>query len=433
MKRILIISPNFPPVNAADMHRVRQSLPYFREMGWDPSVIAVQPRFVEMGQDDMLLRTIPEGIGIHRVKAWDARWTRKFGMGNLGYRSWNNIRKKARELFRKSPFDLVYFSTTAFPVMTLGPLWKRTYKVPFIIDMQDPWRNDYYLSVPKDQRPPKFRIAYTMDKILEACTMKKADGILSVSPGYPKTLMERYPNISPDMCTVIPFGGAPADFDILEHTALENPLFDPENGHTNIVYIGRGGHDMQFALKTMFRAVKKGLEEQPALFGKIRMFFIGTSYARDGKGKKTIEPLAQEEGIGDHVVEITDRLPYFQAMKTLKDAGMVFVPGSTDAQYTASKLYPYILSKRPLIAIFDENSTVVDILERTRAGKCITFGKNTDPENASNQTYTELASMLAKLPFVPDTDWKEFEPYSAREMTRKQVEFFNLIIGSWEK
>jgi hypothetical protein len=42
--------------------------------------------------------------------------------------------------------------------------------------------------------------------------------------------------------------------------------------------------------------------------------------------------------------------------------------------------------------------------------------------------YEQWNSMLVKMPFTPDTDWNEFEPYSAREATRKQVDFFNRII-----
>ncbi len=433
MKELLIISPNFPPINAADMHRVRQSLPYFRELGWNPTVIAVIPKYVEMGQDPILLKTIPEDIEIHRIPAFNTKWTRKFGLGNLGYRSLWFYRNLVKKLMKKKKYDLVYFSTTAFPVMTLGPVWQKKYNIPFIIDMQDPWRNDYYLTVPKDKRPPKFWIAYPMAKRLEAMTMKKVNGILSVSSGYPKTLMERYTNIHPDMCTVIPFGGAGIDFDILDNLSLENKLFDKNDGNINIAYIGRGGHDMYFAVKAMFMAVKKGLQEDKETFSRIRMFFVGTSYALDGKGLKTIEPIAEEVGIPENVIEITNRLPYFEAMNVLKEADLVFIPGSTDAQYTASKLYPYILSKRPLIAIFDKSSSVVEILNKTNAGNCVTFNKEESIEMLSDRTYESLKELFKKLPFTPDTNWDEFEPYTAREMTRKQVAFFNKILEQWQK
>jgi hypothetical protein len=240
----------------------------------------------------------------------------------------------------------VYFSTTAFPVMVLGRIWKRKFGVPYIIDMQDPWRNDFYLDKPKNERPPKFWMAYHMDKYMEAYAMKKVDGIISVSEGYPKTLMERYHNIKPEMCRVIPFGGAGIDFEILEKTSLKNNLFSKQDGNINLVYIGRGGHDMNLAVSSIFHALKSGSDSQPELFKRIKLFFVGTSYAADGKGIKTIEPQAEKAGVGHLVTEITDRLPYFEAMKVLKDADLLIIPGSTDTNYTASKLYPYILANK---------------------------------------------------------------------------------------
>lgn len=430
MKKILIISPNFPPVNAADMHRVRQSLVYFPDMGWQATVVAVDPEYVEMSLDPLLQETIPESATIVRIRAFNSKYTRKFGLGNLGYRSLWFYLKTCNRLIRKNRYDLVYFSTTAFPVMILGRYWKRKFGIPFIIDMQDPWRNDFYLDKPKHERPPKFLLAYTMDKIMEALTMKKVDGIVSVSPGYPKTLMERYNNITPDSCTVIPFGGASMDFVILDQAGVGNPLFSRTGDSINFAYIGRGGHDMGLAVSGIFAALKNGLDRDPGLFSKVKMYFVGTSYAADGLGQKTIEPLAVKQGVGDHVVEITDRLPYFSALKVLTDADILIIPGSTDTNYTASKLYPYILAKRPLIAVFNKNSTVVDILQKTGAGACATFSNDDPVEAVADRVYMVMCQYLKSIPFVPETDWHEFEPYSAREATRKQVEFFHAILKS---
>ena len=41
MKKLLIVSPHFPPINAPDMQRIRMSLPYYRKCGWDPVVLTV--------------------------------------------------------------------------------------------------------------------------------------------------------------------------------------------------------------------------------------------------------------------------------------------------------------------------------------------------------------------------------------------------------
>jgi len=429
MKKVLIISPNFPPINAADMHRVRQSLLYFKEMGWEATVVAVEPKFVEMSEDPILLKTLPPDANIIRIKAFETKTTRKFGLGNLGYRSLLSYCRTCNKLIRKNRYDLVYFSTTAFPVMTLGRYWKRKFGIPFIIDMQDPWRNDFYLDKPKNERPPKFLLAYIMDKLMEAWTMRRVDGIISVSPGYPKTLMERYSNIQPEMCTVIPFGGAPIDFEMLAKTNVENPLFKPGDKSINFAYIGRGGHDMGLAVSGIFAALRKGLDLEPEIFSRIKIYFLGTSYAADGLGQKTIEPIADKYGVANHVTEITNRLPYYQALKVLQDANVLIIPGSTDTNYTASKLYPYILAGRPIIAVFNENSTVVDILAQTRAGTCVTFSNTDAPEILAEKVLKILRDYLHRLPFHPETDWSAFEPYTAKEATRKQVDFFEKIVG----
>jgi hypothetical protein len=430
MPKVLVISPNFPPVNAADMHRIRQSMGYFNEMGWETTVIAVEPAFIEMGQDPLLLKTIPENADIVHVPAYEAASTRKFGLGNLGYRSILQYYRKGNELLKNNRYDLVYFTTTAFPVMVLGRIWKNRFKVPYVLDMQDPWRNDFYLDKPKHERPPKFALAWRMDKYMEAYAMKKVDGIVSVSAGYPTMLMERYPSIKPEQCVVIPFGGAQIDFKVLKDTQIPNRLFSTNDDLIHAVYIGRGGFDMNLALSSIFAGFQQGLKENPERFSKLRMYFVGTSYAADGKGLKTIEPVAARYGVQEFVTEITDRLPYFEAMKCLTEADLLIVPGSTDTNYTASKLYPYIMAERPLLAVFNENSSVVDILQKTNAGVCVSFQNEDNPELKGAEVFRTLNQMLETIPYVPSTNWEAFEPYSAREAARKQVDFFEKILRS---
>lgn len=410
------------------MHRVRQSLPYFRAMGWNPVVIAVEPEYVEMSTDDLLTQSYPEDIEVHRVKAMRPEQTRKFGLGNLGYRSIMSVNKKAKELFKSRKFDLVYFSTTVFPVMVLGRIWKRKYKVLYVIDMQDPWRNDFYLDKPKHERPPKFFIAYNLDKYMERYAMKKVDGIVSVSPGYPKMLAQRYKNVKEENSLVLPFAGTRIDFEIASKNRLDNAFFSIDDDQLNLVYIGRGGHDLQLAIKGMFDGLKRGLEQEPDLFQKVKLFFIGTSYAKNGHGLKTIEPIAEKFGVEQYVTEITDRIPYFNTLKVLQESDCLIVPGSTDTNYTASKIYPYILANRPLIAVFNENSTVNTILGKTKAGKLVPFHNDDEVAEVGQRFYTTLSETLKQIPYTPDTIWEAFEPYLAKEATQKQVDYFNKIL-----
>lgn len=417
------------------MHRVRQSLPYLAELGWEATVLASDPAVVDGPVDPDLLATIPPETDVRRVGALDYRWTRRLGLGNLALRSLPAMARAGRTILDEAaragrPYSLVYFSTTQFPVTVLGPRWRRQTGTRYVVDLQDPWRPDHYLGLPRRQQPPKFWLAYRVDKALEPLGLARADGYVSVSAAYPETLRQRYPGAAPpERCLVLPFGGPAADFDVLDRLALANPFFDPSDGCTHAVYAGRGGHDMAIAARALFGAVADGLRSHPALYEPLRLHFVGTDYAPDGRGTQRLKPLADALGLGSRVAEHTDRVPYFQALHLLRQADLTVVPGSDDPAYTASKLYPYILARRPLVAVFNAASSVVDVLAATGAGVAVTFETAPDEVDLRARVGAALTETLSRLPFTPATDWAAFEPYTAREMARRQVEFFDHIVA----
>ena len=98
---------------------------------------------------------------IIEIKAFSPRWTRLIGVGNAGLRCWLPMLFAGLRLLRHEKFDLVFFSTTQFFTFTLGRIWRRLRGVPYVFDMQDPWRTDYYQR-PGSRPPPggwKYRFA----------------------------------------------------------------------------------------------------------------------------------------------------------------------------------------------------------------------------------------------------------------------------------
>jgi hypothetical protein len=432
VKNVLIISPHFPPINAADMHRVRHSLPHFADHGWNPTVLAVDPDRVDGTREDLLLRTVPEAADVQHVGALDEDWTRWLGVGSPALRSLPHYAVAGSRIIRQEDVDLVYFSTTQFPIAVLGRLWKTLHDVPYVIDVQDPWLSDHHLDRPKSERPPKAWWAYQMHRVLEPIAMTSVDGIISVSDGYVDTLVERYDSVTRDRCRTIPFGAAGVDFDVLDNVQIDNPFFEPEDDTINVAYVGRAGDDMDQAARGLFGALARGLDRHPDLFGRLQLYFIGTRYAPDGEGRPALAPIAREYGVDDHVTEQTDRIPYFQAMNVLREADMAVLLGSTDPQYTASKLYPYILAHRPLFAVFNEHSSVVHVLRETEAGAAATYRTDTTPKRLSDAVLEAWTPMLRRLPYVPDTNWEAFQPYTAEAMTRRQVALFDRVVDRHE-
>ena len=66
--RVLVVSPHFPPINAADHQCVRMSLPYFAEFGWDVTVLCISPNLIEGIYDPNLTLTIPKNIELFNLR-----------------------------------------------------------------------------------------------------------------------------------------------------------------------------------------------------------------------------------------------------------------------------------------------------------------------------------------------------------------------------
>lgn len=425
MKKVLIITPFFPPINAADMHRVRQSISYYKENGWDAEVVTVEASYINMIKDDLLLNTIPTDIKIHKVKAFDEKFTRKFGLGSIAYRSMYYYWKYVNRLLSNTKYDLIFFSTTAFPITILGRFWKNKFKVPYVIDMQDPWRSDHYLKLPKSQRPSKFWISYLLDTCLEWYTMKRVDGLISVSESYIEILMNRYENVKNIPTSVIPFAAYPIDIEVSMENGIENKFFNTNNHYFNIVYVGRAGHDMAQANTIFLKAIKAGLNKN-SNFERIRIYYVGTSYDQSINAKKTVMPIADELNLNAYVVEQTQRIPYFESLKILSEASLLFVPGSDNIGYTASKIYSYVWFKKPLLTLFHSSSSVNNFIENCNAGLALKFDKDDEQFNINAIiTYIEMAFIGHK---IPEVNWDNFKIYTSEFQAKRQIELFNNVI-----
>ncbi len=427
MKRVLIISPYFPPSNAADMQRIRMSLPYFKDFDWEAEVVCVDEKHSEMVKDYLLIESIPKDIKIHQVKAFSKKWTGKLGLGSLALRSLYFYKKYVNQLLKEEHFDLIYFSTTQFPVMILGACWKRKFGIPYVIDMQDPWHSDYYQDKPRNERPAKYWFSYRLNKYLEPLAMKKVQGLISVSEAYIKTLQQRYPQTQHIPTAVITFGAFEKDFEIARSNQLNHPIIFNKN-KIAFVYVGVVGHIMKKAVSILFQSLQELKKDKPSLYNLVQFYFIGTSYAPKCTGSATVIPIAKDYGVEECVEEQTDRVTYYQAIQTISMADALIIPGSDDPQYTASKLYPYILAKKPILGILHKESTAVTILKSCNAGTVIAL--NDPPKNALN-ILTVFLEKTVKKQYACETNWDAFKEYSAENMARKQCELFDRVVNNY--
>lgn len=429
MRRVLIVSPRFPPANAPDMHRVRQILPYLREHGWDPTVLAVRPEDCEVPLDPWLAETVPDDVPVVWADAIDVAKTRRLGLSSLDIRALPGLRREGNRLLADEPFDLVFFSTTAFLTMTLGRYWRRRWGVPYVLDMQDPWRSDYYRV--SGVAPPggrlKNSVMQALARVLEPPTLRGAAHIVTVSPAYPPMFRAHYPDLPADRFTVLPFGAPEADFERLRQHPVAHDLFDPDDGLSHWLYVGAAGPIMEHSLTALFTALHRSRQKHPQRFERVRLHFVGTSYAPEGHQQPSVAPIARACGVSDLVEERPARVPYAQALQAMLDADALLMPGSDDPGYTASKLYPTLLARKPLLAIFHEASSVLAILRETHGGIGVGFTPDEPPDATASRIAAAWFQPQAWTA-IPPTDWDAFARYTAHAMTRRLIQTFDAAL-----
>ena len=138
--------------------------------------------------------------------------------------------------------------------------------------------------------------------------------------------------------------------------------------------------------------------------------------------------------MGDIVDEHPTRVSYLDALQLLSDAQGLLVIGSTEPHYTASKIFPYILARKPLMAIFHQDSSVVRILGESRAGEVVTFSSQESLQAKREEIAARLQALL-RLPrgYQPSTCWEAFEAYTTRAMTGRLAGVLNQVTAERSK
>lgn len=428
MRRVLIVSPHFCPVNAPDLQRVRLALPHLRARGWDPVVLALTPDTVEGAVLEPLLeKTYPADIRVVRARGLPPRLARRLGFGALWLRAGRSLRRAGDALLAAGKFDLVFFSTTQFDAFTLGPRWRSRHGVPYVLDYQDPWLTDHYART--GQRPPGGRLRFALSQWrasrLEPRVLALAAGLVSVSPSYVETLRARAPALRARPAAVLPFGASPGDLALARTHPPAAPLVPFDDGCIHFVYTGRGGDDLRPALRLLFSALAAFRDRAPAAATRLRLHFIGTSYAPPPLGRETVLPVARELGVGDLVRETCRRVPYLEALHYLSRAHAILAVGSDDPAYNASKLAPCLLADRPLLAIFHAASPVHALLARHAPGATrVAF----DPAAVGQTTAVEtLCSWFDSSGWLrpPDIDPAPLQELLASTMTARLATLFD--------
>jgi hypothetical protein len=394
--------------------------------------LAINPQQLSVPMDPWLKKGLPSSTPIHYCDIWSPKLSKLPGFGTLDIRASRPLQLAGRRLFQNRSFDLVYFSTTIFSLFCLGTAWQRRFGVPFVVDYQDPWITDYYRNHPEVQ-PPGGRLKYgvvdCLARFREPRVIRNCSGITAVSDAYFQELKQRYAFASKLPHLTIPFPGSERDLRRVQEEQVAQHCFDPQDGLLHWVCVGVSGPIMKFTLEAFFGALAKARQQFPHVIGRLRVHFIGTSYAPRGTGTPFVKPTAQRMGVGDLVEEQTDRIPYSEAVACLNDADALLALGSNDATYNASKLMPYLLARKPLLSVFHAESPASKLLREVKGSTLVTFNAEDTTTSVANQIHRVWFREADGPTVVPLND-AAIESYTERGQCQRLCRFFESILAS---
>ena len=289
------------------------------------------------------------------------------GVNNVALRSLPFLLLTGHRLLAARRYDVVYFSTTMFITLPLGRFWKNLHGIPYVIDLQDPWITDYY-ERPGAPRPPggwKYSFAQGLGRLLEGWSMRGVAGLIAVSAAYNGSVQQRYPELARIPAIELPFGSPDPDLAYLRATLSRRPHLLPDGG-LRLAFAGALGPGQFVAVELLFAAMAEARREGLP----VTVHFFGTSY--DPNAQPMTLSIAARHGVADYVHEKPGRLRYFEALQVTLEADANLLFGSTDLDFTPSKLLAVLAAERPLLAIAPAGSAMAARLVRFGQA-CTTF------------------------------------------------------------
>lgn len=428
-RNVVIVSPHFPPSGLPPAHRTRQFARYLPDFGWTPIVLTVQSQFYQEPLDPELMQLVSPDLEVIRTTAIRPKRPGGFGIGDLGLRSFFPIYRALRRLCQQRRARVIYMPCPPnYPLVLGRRIWEE-FAVPYVFDYIDPWICDWLRKTAKPFTKPW--MGHLLSVLLEPYAIRRVSHVTAVSKGTNDSVRTNHPWLKESQFSALPYGGEPELFEDLRRHPQPSLHLERRHGQFQLVYLGAMWEAAYGTLDTFLDAVRRVKEQQPEIFARLRIHFLGTTYRPDAKGHYQILPRAREKGVAEVIHEQPERLPFLEALRTLSQADGLLMLGSCEPHYTASRLLPYLHAQRPLFAVFHEESDATRLIRSCRPATLITYGSTRPVATCTEEIASRLVDFIRQTRYDPAAvDWSHIAKFSARAMTAKLAEAFDHIVDA---
>ena len=408
-KKILFIAYNFPPCGGPGVQRSLKHVKYLCKEKYKPIVLTTHENSYPV-IDYSLIKDIPKDILIYRAKTLDVNKFRiyfsKVGLGKLhGFLNtllalpdtaifWSYFsRKIVKKIILEHNPDIIYTTSGPYSAHLLGLWIKKKYNKPWIADFRDPWSLNQFVKY-----LPLYR---KFNSYLEQKVLINADKIVCVS----ELDSVNFTNlaITKNIIEVIHNG-----FDKDDFSNFGDIIVNKGNTFT-ILYTGNFSSTRK---PTKFiEAIRYLYNENLIESKRIKLLFAGSNLERFLTNDNFITNLGYVEHSKLETLRKTSNL-----LLLLQDTSI-----KTIGDYSG-KIFEYIASGIPILAITNPNSVVVNLINSTNTG----FTVEDDIKMIANRIlkiYNDYINNTSS--FQPN--WTEINKYSRQESTNKLIKIINQL------
>lgn len=366
MKRVLFISYVFPPMVAGGAPRVSQFVKYLPRFGWLPTVLTV-PISRRSAVDAIALDELPKEVEIVRAYCpLDGAAARGQANPRSGFAGWRRALARAvmrwvcipdrqilwypwamragSDLLRRHRYDAILATHGPATNLLIGERLARQSGVPLVLDFRDLWvGNPGLLSASRLHRSIGVR--------LERRIVRQAAKIVAVSQPMAEHLAARHDLVREDV-VVVSNGFDPADLPYVRSA--------PRGSDARFCLCYAGSVYGQHDFGPFFEALRDLAADGILSEANFRAVFVGN--------------LADQEparwGVAD-LVEIRRPVAHrkvFDALAAADALLMMEAPGYWAKYSYAVKLFDYLLTGKPILALIESGGNSARLLEAVGVG-----------------------------------------------------------------
>lgn len=253
---------------------------------------------------------------------------------------------------RAKDIDVIMAGSTPPTQGVLCGLVKKRLKVPFIYNLQDIFPD----SMVNANMTKEGSLIWKIGRKVEDFTYRSADKIIVISEDFKRNIMAK--GVPEDKIVVVPNWVDPSS--VYPVDRKDNILFDRyglDREKFYICYSGNIGHSQN--LRLLLDAAKALKEDLPDM----RLVLIG-----EGVMKDELEEMIRAEDITNVIMLPFQPYEDIAHVFSLGDAGLIISKAGIGGSSVPSKTWSIMAAERPIVASFDENSRLSQLIREADCG-----------------------------------------------------------------